>query len=336
MIDKELARELASLSDKGVKTVATIGMTSRPSAHFTVLPRRQACGFEFINVLVSNEQAAVQCMNYLDNKVNYIFVDVEAKKNLDLESLAYRVIKQSTIVPYKPNDVTLEACDQFLLYYFGHSVKNKKLLIYGAGNIGGKLALRLAERGAKVSLYSRNGEKCDYVTHALNLLLPKYSPNKIEAMKKIDDQSNFFDGLISFVSAEQVVGEEMINLLKKNALVLDGGINNFTPQFYQQSFTKLLHCYRLDVRIGFLYSLLPLSPYIRDFFKSVQGKSMIETIPVVSGGVIGSEGDIVVDNVNFPRQLIGIANGIGGLKNKEEYTPVDLQNLKLVQRHLQS
>ncbi|GLB62111.1 NAD(P)-binding domain-containing protein [Cytobacillus sp. NCCP-133] len=333
MIEK-IKEELKSLTDPNAIAIATVGMTSRDSAYFAVLPRRKALGFETVNFLVSSKPAAEECLKLLDGKVKYILIDVEAKKNVDLESIARSTLKSSIIKSYKPNDATVEAADLFMLNYFNGTLKNKKLLIYGAGNIGGKLALRLAERGANLYIFSRNINKVSLLVNALNTILPKYSYNKIKQIKNFDEMNNFFDGIISFVSSEKVINQSLIHCLKEKALVLDGGINNFTHEFYRNGKHKLLNCFRLDVRLGFLYTLMPLMDYSDMFFRNIQGKSFIEEIKIVSGGVIGDEGDIIVDNINSPKQIIGIANGLGGTKEKGNYNQNDFKNIDKIQKYI--
>lgn len=336
MINNKILQELESMTNKCINTVATVGTTSRKSVDFAVLPRRKALGFEAINFLVSNSQAAEECLRLLDDRVKYIFVDVEAKKNIDLEYIAKTNVKSSIVIPYKPNDATIEAADLFLLQYFKNSVKGKEILIYGAGNIGGKLALRLAERGANVYLFSRDYKKVKLIGEALNVILPRYSVNPITSIENIEGFNNFFDGVVSFVSAEKVINHTIIYSLKEKALVLDGGINNFSPQFYENSPQKLLNCFRLDVRLGFLYALLPLVDDVKTFFTDVQGKTLIENVKIVSGGVIGDDGDIIVDSIKSPSQVIGVANGIGGVKSPADYTIIDQQNLEEIRKSISS
>ncbi|WP_379948538.1 NAD(P)-binding domain-containing protein [Ectobacillus funiculus] len=334
MIKSKVLQELGSITDNCLNTVATVGMTSRKSVEFAVLPRRKALGFEAINFLVSSSQAAEECLRILDGRVKYIFIDVEAKKNLNLEYIAENNVKSSVIIPYKPNDATVEAADLFLLQYFKEAVREKEILIYGAGNIAGKLALRLAERGSNVYVFSRDYKKVELISEALNFILPRYSVNKIIPIENIKAFTNSFDAVISFISAERVIDDDIICSLKEKALVLDGGINNFTPQFYEIASQKLLNCFRLDVRLGFLYTLLPLLDDVRAFFNDVQGKAFVDNITIVSGGIIGASGDIIVDNIKHPRQVIGIANGLGGLKDTNDYTVSDQENLTKVQKFI--
>ncbi|WP_370222586.1 NAD(P)-binding domain-containing protein [Cytobacillus sp.] len=333
MIEK-IKKELKSFTAPNSITVATVGMTSRDSAPFTVLPRRKTLGFETINFLISNIHSAEKCLNFLDGKVKYILIDVESKKNVDLESIAKKTIKSSIVKSYKPNDATVEAADLYMLNYFKDFLKDKKILIYGAGNIAGKLALRLAERGAEIYIYSRDKNKVSLLVNALNLILPRYSLNRIKQLQNFEEMSDFFDAIISFISSKQVINHNIIQSLKENALVLDGGINNFTHEFYKNSSKKRLNSFRLDVRLGFLYSLIPLMDYTEKFFREVQGKSSIEEIKLVSGGIIGNEGDIIVDSIKSPTQVIGIANGLGGTKEIGKYNLTDIKNLEMVQKYI--
>jgi hypothetical protein len=147
-IKEKVEKELESYSCDFEYKIATVGTTARESQPFAVLPRRKALGFEAINFLVVNPDYAEECFKLLDGAVKYILVDIELKKKIDLMQIAKRTVKQASLISYKPNDTTLEAADMFLRHYFNDELKGKKILVYGAGNLGSKLSLRLAERGA--------------------------------------------------------------------------------------------------------------------------------------------------------------------------------------------
>ncbi|MFQ6585403.1 NAD(P)-binding domain-containing protein [Priestia megaterium] len=335
MIKEKISQEIDNIKGyKDLNILATVGTTARDSIDFVVLPRRKALNFYSINFLVSDSKVAEQCFRFLDGKVKFILIDVEAKKKIDIENIARTNIKKSIIIPYKPNDVTLEAADLFLLNHFNLSIKHKNILIYGAGNLGTKLALRLAERGANIYMYSRNHNKVKQISDTLNLILPKYSTNKIKSISNTEDFSDYFDAIVSFIAADKVINKNIIFSLKKEALVLDGGINNYTPEFYFHSHQKLLKCFRLDVRLSFYYSLCPLLNDVKDFFTDIQGIGFIEEVRIVSGGIIGDSGDVVVDKINSPQQIIGIANGIGGLKDLDSYTHFDKYKIQKLQKKL--
>lgn len=328
---EKIQKEIDSFTCDPSKRIATIGTTARSSQAFAVLPRRQALGFEAINFLIEDPESAKTCMQYLDGKVRYLLIDIERKKDIDLMQLAQQYTSQSEILTYKPNDTTLEAADMFLRNYFDEKLANKHILIYGAGNLGSKLSLRLAERGAKVFLDSRNQTKAKEIIKTLNYLLPKHIQNPIQPVGSSLSLTHKIDVLIAFTSASKVIPPSFLNFMKKKGLAIDGGIDNFTPAFIQEAAKQELQCYRLDVRTAFPHTVLYLNEYTKNFYQHIQGERFIDHIRMVAGGIIGFDGDIVVDNISQPQQLVGVANGTGGLKSADEYTESDLGNVQYVQ-----
>lgn len=326
-IKEKVEKELESYSCDFEYKIATVGTTARESQPFAVLPRRKALGFEAINFLVVNPDYAEECFKLLDGAVKYILVDIELKKKIDLMQIAKRTVKQASLISYKPNDTTLEAADMFLRHYFNDELKGKKILVYGAGNLGSKLSLRLAERGAEVFLDSRNKKKTAEIIQVLNYFIPQYSCSSIKSIDSYENFNDKMDVFIAFTSATNVITSSYLQFIKKEGLALDGGINNFTSDFIKGANEHRISCYRLDVRAAFPHTILFLIDYINNFYHKIQGEMVFGKVRVVAGGIIGNEGDIVVDRIHKPKQIVGIANGIGGLKIESEYTSNERQNM---------
>ncbi|MDG5471714.1 hypothetical protein P6709_08130 [Jeotgalibacillus sp. ET6] len=335
-MENRIVSEINSFTCPFEQRIATVGTTARDSLPFAVLPRRTALGYEAINFLVVSPDAARELFSLVDPHVAYLFIDIESKKEIDLLQIAKTIVKKARIIAYKPNDTTLEAADLFLRHSFKDELENKKMLIYGAGNLGSKLALRLAERGCSIYLSSRNDEKTKEIVKVLNYLLPKFAKNKIHYLKTGTYEPLELDCLISFTSSSHVIPPEMAVMMKTKSVALDGGINNFTPQFILEASGKEITCYRLDVRAAFPHTLLYLIQYIRDFYTNIQGEVKWDNgIRVVAGGIIGNDGDIVVDRIQQPTQIVGIANGVGGLKDEQDYTAKDQSQLTVFRKSLQ-
>ncbi|PPA70131.1 hypothetical protein [Jeotgalibacillus proteolyticus] len=327
-IKKKIHNEIESFTCPFDYRIATVGTTARDSLSFAVLPRRSALGYEAINFLVISPENAKEVFSLLDHQVHYVFVDIESKKDIKLMEIARQTIRKARIVSYKPNDTTLEAADLFLRHYFKDDIEGKNILIYGAGNLGSKLALRLAERGGCVFLNSRNEEKTKEIIKVLNYLLPKFTNNKINWVNLSAEPEVQLDCLISFTSSSHVIPPEFSRFLKEGALALDGGINNFTPQFILKAGERKIISYRLDVRAAFPHSVLFLVPYIQEFYSAIQGEKKLNgRTRLVAGGVIGNEGDIVADRIQNPTQIVGVANGVGGLKEEKDYTGEDVKHV---------
>ena len=65
-------------------------------------------------------------------------------------------IHKSIVKIYKSNDITVNSVESLVNDYFSNDtrgVSGKKILIIGVGNIGSKIALRLVETGANISLF---------------------------------------------------------------------------------------------------------------------------------------------------------------------------------------
>ncbi|MDF2855971.1 MAG: hypothetical protein K0Q87_1822 [Neobacillus sp.] len=313
-----IKKELEYLKGIKDKTVGIISMTARKSNGLRTLPRRSAMGFTAINFLVTGIKQARDCLLALDGRVDYILIDIEEKQDVSLIREARRIIKISKVITCKPNDATIESCDLLIRHHYNDELENKSVLVIGSGNLSTKIALRLAERQAIVHLHSRNYQKATKIAEALNLILPKFS----KPIQAINLPSKKYHIIVSFLSAEEIIGEEYLPLLNEHSLVIDGGINNFKSTFIKGALEKGATCYRLDVRIAFLYYLLLLSHDVELFFTHVMGriKCQDKGYHLVSGGIIGNVGDIIVDKVMKPTQIVGIADGFGGVKNKSSYS----------------
>ena len=55
----------------------------------------------------------------------------------------------------------------------------------------------------------------------------------------------------------------------------------------------------------------------------------IKNIQIVAGGFYGKLGSIVVDRLDHPSEIIGIADGKGGLKRKN-YSISEKNNIKII------
>jgi hypothetical protein len=321
-ISDQVLCEVDNIRKSSKLKVASVGSTSRLLAEFLVLPRRSYEHFECINFLVSRSEDARFCFERLDGVVDIVLVDVEAKQSLDLMEIATKHVQHSSIVAYKPNDASVEAADLLVRQHFQDQLSGKTILILGAGNISAKLALRLCERNASIKMLSRNYSKARTVADGLNAILPKYSRSSIEGIESLPNDP-VFDGLVSFVAADGVAGEDMAYLVKRGGIAIDGGINNFSPGFLKASGENGVICNRMDVRLGFVYSLLSSSPDVSNFYMNVRGERFKDTIRLIAGGIIGNRGDIIVDCIGQPTQIVGMANGVGGVLSSKDYSPKD-------------
>ncbi|BDG37648.1 NAD(P)-dependent oxidoreductase [Saccharococcus caldoxylosilyticus] len=312
-------------------TIIFLNTTAKSNKKFAVLPRRSTSKFKAYGFFIGDSDIGDAVCKFIDGKAKYILVDTENKQNFNLFSIAKKNISKSQVIPFKPNDVTVESCDLLVRHLFEEDIQGKKVLIFGSGNLASKMALRLAERQAEVFVWARNQEKASTIVDALNYILPKYNDTKI---KLFHEDENGFDLMISFLSAENVISADFFNYLKKDGTVIDGGINNFSKDFIEVALNNGVSFIRLDTRIAFHYALMSLNLETFHFFDNVFGTREIEQIRCVAGGILGKQGDVIVDQIKHPTQVIGVANGLGGVKHECELTDEERRKSSTIREYI--
>ncbi|WP_415679911.1 NAD(P)-dependent oxidoreductase [Abyssicoccus albus] len=262
--------------------------------------------------------------NEISHDDKLFILDCEKKQGVSL----YDNANMKNKIDYKPNDLTMEAADLMLFDYFNREISNKTIGIYGTGNIASKLALRLAERNCNIVLFGRNVNKVKVIVDFLKQVT--FNPDKIH----IGTMNESLDALVSFVSAEQVITEEYLSLMNDGSICLDGGIGNFSRDFIENALNQKIEVRRIDVR----YSNDILEGYINsrlnNEFHQIIGRDEYKDVSYVAGGIIGRLNEVVVDRIQNPTKVIGIANGIGGLKSKDEHDESDIERINTIEEFI--
>jgi len=333
-IEKFLIEELCYLQESGCKKLISIGTTAKHAAPFLVLPRRETTDNAMSSFMINDEATLMQTLAFFDGIADTILLDVEPKQSIPLFQIAERTIKKSQLLSMKPNDATLESCDLLLRHHFGEDLSSKIFVLLGTGNLSGKLALRLAERQAVVYIKGRNADKEQQLINGLNLMLPAHA-EPIAALDELETQT---DAVIAFLSGVW----EQVDLLRPHigneTLVIDGGIGNFSPEFLEELLAKDIQLTRLDTRISFPYQLLGFAHYIGNFFDDIYGMELLHGITIAAGGYVGPYGTVIVDRIKNPQQVIGIADGKGGVIRdgaieEERQRDVDIIKQTIAARH---
>lgn len=284
------------------------------------LPDRFDRGRRIVALQVETADQARELFRHLDRPGRSFFVDVERKKDFDLLGVAQAEIAVGNLTGVKPNDLTVDALDTVVVEHFGEYIVGLPVAVYGTGNLAFKFALRLAERGADVVVDGRDAEKVELVCTAINAIVPTYSENPVRP-----GRGTAVRLLVAAVTAESVIDETWLRHLADGALCIDAGINNLAPSFIGAAGRAGHLLLRLDTRAAGD----PL-PADRTFFRHVAGRTMIAGMSVVAGGVMGRPGEVIVDRISAPRQVVGIASGTGGLLDPREWTPEQVEAVRRV------
>lgn len=323
---KEIAVEVASIAGKtGRRPMFAIENTAGDDGMVFFPPIRYAPGVVCGVVKIRNVEEAKNVAKAVDGTVDTIVVDVEKKiENLgDVERAVRNEAKKSRVLTAKLNDMTVDAADSLVSQLLG-TLKGRKIAIIGGGNAGSKLALKLVEREADVVITRRNREKAEKIAEALNIMKNKGTAAKVSGSDDNIEAVKDADMLICFTPKTPAVNIEMVNAMKPDGMIIDGGIGTIYPDAIGTAVKKGIRVLRLDMRTGFAGGMTTILE-TENLIKNVMGKKSIAGVHVVAGGLIGERGDIVVDDIAKPTQVIGIADGKGGIA--KEQTPEEKQRM---------
>ncbi len=295
------------------------------------------------NVVVFTVDQAKKVASYVNGKVDYVLVDAE-KKILkseygthdagNVERTVFEIVDKSKVYSFKANDLTVDAIDCFISQFkkpLSITERGKNVAIIGAGNIGSKLALSIVERGVNVKIYRRNIEHSKKIADALNIIKTGELLAKVESSANAVEACTNCDIVIGATPGTPGINKECVDVMKEGGLIIDVGKGSIEKDAIPYAVSKGITVIRADVRAGFEAALCNIFNTV-DLIENIMGSRKIDGITVVSGGIMGEEGDVVVDNYKKPRRVVGIANGHGDIKRK--ITDEDYKKLEIIKKHL--
>jgi NAD(P)-dependent dehydrogenase (short-subunit alcohol dehydrogenase family) len=298
------------------------------------------------SAIVYRARDAIEIARAVDGKVDYILVDSEKKVAPDpetfgsadlgnVEGAVRDVVRYSTVLPFKGNDLTVDAVDCLLAQLVhdpSRGVGGKKVAVIGAGNLGFKLALRLVERGAHVVIARRSKEELDAMVRVLNFVKPAYTAARVRGTTENEEAAADANILIGATNGTAVITEKMVANLAPNALIMDAGKGCLFPEAVKRANELGLTVLRVDIRAGFEGQVAMLLETER-IVKTTTGRREIEGIGIVSGGLLGGAGEIVVDNVHRPTSIYGVADGRGDFVRS--LAPKQARDVGVIQRYIE-
>lgn len=328
---------------KEVKTVFTIGSTKN---YKNILfpyptPPRFNKHFYITGCVVFTQTQAIAVALAIDSLVDIIAVDAEKKLPMlavpdfsllpnniimrlrneqktvelteagNLTAACSNFIKKSKFYEFKANDLTVDAAWAFVSNKM-KVLSGKKIAIIGAGNIGTKLALKFVECGVNVNINRRNEYKGYTIANAINLIKPQFTISTVSYIEDILKSCFLADVILGCTDGNPAIEWEHICASKKDSLIIDVGKGSISKEAIKKALEFGKPIYRTDVSAALDAHLNMLIRNDEIIGHSLERKK-IGGLVFVSGGMYGQKGDFVVDNVNEPRFIFGIANGEGDM-----------------------
>ena len=319
---------------KKKKSCFLFGTTKKKTnQNYYLTPYRESQKTIYAGAILYGNRTAKKLAKKIDGKVNYIFVDIEKKitnkKDVltNIERVTKGTIKKSIVKNYKPNDITVDSIENFIQDYFRKNLRGvggKKILILGSGNIGSKVAIRLLESGGNIFLFRRNKNKLKKISEVLNIIKPQHTKSRSNIISSNKLKFEDYDVIIG--CSDNEIKFKKIKRLFKKPLIIDVGKGVFSQQDLNQLNEKNITVFRLDIENS-LSSFIDTSVDTENFFESSFIKKK-RKFRLIKKGILGKNGDVIVDDVRKPKRIIGVCGKDGFLKN------ISLKDYKSIKKEI--
>ena len=331
---KEIAQTVVDKAAKAKKiSIFSIANTANKNNASLLFPAvRETSSTIAGNVLVASAAQAKEIVRILDGVVDVILLDVETKvpglKNTYMEIAGS--VQKSKLLTFKPNDITVDAVDAFLAQRVA-PLYRKKVAIIGAGNIGSKIALRLVEREVNVVMTKPDADSLEKIAIGLNCIKPKHVTAEIQWTTDNVKASCDADVLIGCTAGLPVINEEMVMKMKAGGILLDVGNGTLFPGALEVARKRDIQVFCLFMRPAYEGAVQTI--FATEHLMNKMGCRSLGNFSIISGGVMGALGDVIVDDVTAPQRILAIANGCGDVISNID-DPRFSQNIERVKKEL--
>lgn len=283
---------------------------------------RYVCG----NMMISHVRDLHEIIGAIDGQVDEILIDVEKKKATcsQMDEIIHRCAKISKLGYFRGNEVAAKAFEHIVVSYCGAKGINftgRKACVIGVGHLGAKIAGILVEYGMQVDVCDCDQARARCIAQSLNSMVARGCKGEAGYARVKDVLSSNYLLIVGATNGIEVVTAEMIDRLENDGFVIDAGLKTLTEEAARRACQKNSTVICLMASPGF--NGMMVSHYQATEIVGTIGKHTVdEGFSLVSGGVIGQYGDVIVDDAITPRKVIGIAKGNGLVlagKEKEKF-----------------
>lgn len=316
----EAAAEVFNLATK-TKRLSIFTVAFAPgAAHATRFPFIRADATKVVgNAELADARDIERVVKALDGKVDVIMVDTDTPRTADGHSLLKAVqadTERSRVLPYSDVGARLQSTEA-LVRAVCRDVSGCRIAICGVDTFAVELALRLMRAGACVFLHDTDSER---LKAALKMLheYTTVSDGDLAAPHELREQSaKSVNVLIGTGVRQPLVGTNLIEWVVDGGMIIDAGAGSLDPGALAAAHARGLVARRVDVRAG-LFAEVDAALATADLVETAQGARTLDGVPIVSGGLIGARGTVVVDDMARPTRIVGVADGSGTLLEPDD------------------
>ena len=288
---------------------------------FYETPLRSTPELIYSGMIVRDVETAEKVARLIDGRVEYVFVDDEKKiRNIyygpedvgNIEQEVRKIVKRSTLLTYKGNDLAVESVDALVCNVLP-AVSGSTVAVIGMGNFGSKVALKLVERGVHVAVHRRDQKKLRMISAGLNHIKSADTISEITPARTIAHACRGVRVVIGITNEKGVITRDTLKLADPAVVLVDAGKGCFHEDVASDPSFLI---YRVDVSIMQKHIFLGLMHTHAHMQKSLGRRNIPELgATLITMGLLARPGEVIVDDIERPSLVIGIA-ARGGVLEK--------------------
>ncbi|MCP4643720.1 MAG: 4-hydroxy-2-oxovalerate aldolase [bacterium] len=253
-------------------------------------------GCALSNIMIAEPQRLAHVLKAVDGVVDFVLLDSGR------EPVAPDALSFSVLLNYLDHEMWARATVTHLTMLLGGDVHGKRVALTGVPPLATRAAMALAEAGALVSL-----DPClEKEASALGHMAPGVH------VVSVAEAAMNCDAIVSLSPRRPTIDAACVAGMKSGALLYDGGIGSVHREAVPAAETAGVRVVRVDMRPSLAATALELIG-TRSIVDRHMGRATWNGVSVVAGGLIGREGEVIVDSIHAPTRVIGIADGMGGI-----------------------
>jgi 4-hydroxy-2-oxovalerate aldolase len=274
----------------------------------------------------------------VEGRVDVVLLDVDRKPfgPTNAAETAGAILKKTALLTYLDSRVWVEAVEDQVVRLLHEVLNDSEIVIAGDHPRSCFLALRFAERGARVTVL-RDPGRPPAVTpiDGMRTLSLEGEELKLSYMK--GDAGCAFDALskanavVVWPDGEPWFNQRFAERLSSKIYVLDAGIGTILPDGIAEAQRRGCLLLRVNIWPALTGTLSAAHDSLMKTSEAL-GWEVLDGVPVVAGGAMGQSGDVIVDSVHHPTRVIGVCDGHGGVRFR--FGDEDTERVRRVQAEI--
>jgi 4-hydroxy-2-oxovalerate aldolase len=293
---RERARELREKSRKlGKESVLNVVVTPYEITHVSPFVESGYGGIVMSNVMLAGQDLLGPLLNWVDGLTDYVLLD-PAEATLTGEAL-----KKSILLLYSDHEMWARATVVHLCSLLEPRTRDSTVVITGVPALAVRAAVAFAEVGARVLVDENIGSSC-------RALAPHY----LLECAPLEEAVGQADAVVSLSPRKPAIQRAHVQKMRRGTILYDGGIGSLERDAVPAAEERGIRVFRVDMRPSLAATAVERIA-MRRLVTFHAGRDIWDGVSVVAGGLIGREGEIIVNSISYPTRVIGVADGIGGI-----------------------